>query len=154
VRRVLLFWTLFATVLIGTGVIDRLHRISHLLAHGGTHHESSDASHRLADAAVLTSGCGRSSGPDGADRGDDRCDGHHNDGHSHGGSDDGGSPADHDDHQCPVCVTLASLGGTPAQVPDDPTPIAILVGRADIADDLTAAPTPLAAIHARPPPTH
>lgn len=125
-RRLMILWTLLASVLIGTGAVERLHRAGH----APREQRSCDAgSHRVANHGLP-----------------------HVD-----GTPDASLPADdlgeHNDHECPVCVTLASLAGSlPLALQPDRTPIERLVGTAILADSPASALRPLEAVEARPPP--
>jgi hypothetical protein len=178
VRRVLLWSTLLSLVLIGTGVVDWIHRLSHACPSSTTccahandcHDEASACASGPADEASCDaeghfhadhSPCG-----DAAD-GEDSHDGHgcgsrcssevdaHAVAHavSHATSPGGGQPDAHDDHSCPICLTLASLAAVASVLVDDSTPIARLVGVTLVAADIAPSPTPLAAVEARPPPS-
>ncbi len=125
-RRLMILWTLLATVLIGTGAVERLHRAGH-----DSHRQRSHASqsHRVADHGLPL----HDSTPDAPVSADDL--------------------GEHNDHQCPVCVTLASLAGSVSlALQPDRTPIERLVGTAILADSLAPALQPLEAVGARPPP--
>ncbi len=177
VRRFVLWWTLLSLVLIGTGVVDWMHRIGHPCASASgascsmEHACCSDTSAcdaEASDCAPSDSGCSGDAHLADHDHdacGDHACASEHAacssvslaSGADHGadnGNDHGAetSPAGHQDHSCPICLTLASLAAVAAALVDDPTPIARLVGVTMVAADIAPTPTPLEAVEARPPP--
>jgi hypothetical protein len=201
VQRFVAWWTILSLVLIGTGVVDWMHRIGHACAasacassaaHQACCSTTSDchveASELLCDRDGGESGCqthcetecttaGSSDAQEAEDHhrgcGDHACGADAPEGDQpcadacHGGdahdepachladaTSNGAetSPSSHEEHSCPICLTLASLAAVTSAIIDDTTPIARLVGVTMVAADIAPSPAPLEAVEARPPP--